>query len=180
MSSFAPSDVWSEITKQVMAKNFLRRNVNIKIKLTRDGVIEDNQKISMPKGSAVLWMSYEYDLYGLSAGKSTVDVQHELAYEMWNKDLRLPRFERVIVSSDGKEIKRYEGAALNEIDNKQGSIVLSKDKAVNLPPPERNMPVKIITERYEIVNIPGSYNLVMPELVAKSLCASLSSRSRRP
>jgi hypothetical protein len=168
MDSFVPSDVWAEVTEQVMKRNFLRRNIEIKIRVFREGELGGGQKVSLPQSRAVLWMSYAYDLYGLSAGSSKVDVQHELGYHMWDQELRLPRFIRVTVSGPGKESKNYEGDSLNRIDDKKGSIHLKDADTVKLPPPDRNTPVRITTERYEIVSTPGLYGLVMPQLVARS------------
>jgi hypothetical protein len=41
-----------------------------------DGVLRNGQKVSLPKGQAVLWMSYGYDLYGMAAGESQIAVKH--------------------------------------------------------------------------------------------------------
>ncbi|MDQ5838319.1 MAG: hypothetical protein M3379_16190 [Acidobacteriota bacterium] len=169
MSSFVPKDVWMEVTKQVMSKNVLRRNVDIKMRLVRDE-LPDGQKISLPCGQAALVMSYSYDLYGLSPGTTPVEVSHVLGYEMWNKEQNLPRFNRVtVVYPDGAPPIVYQGDELRRIDDKKGSIVLKDADAVVLPPPDRGVPVRVTTERYEIVNVPGTYNLIMPELVARPL-----------
>jgi hypothetical protein len=168
MSAFVPNDVWTEVTDQVMKRNFLRRNIQIKLRLFREGELEGGQKISLPPDRAVLWMSYGYDLYGLSAGSAKVSVQHELDYHMWDQSLSLPRFVRVIVSHPGQQSKTYEGDSLNKIYDKHGSINLDKEEIVSLPPPDRKVPVRITTERYEIVSIPGLYSIVMPQLVART------------
>ncbi|MDT4968838.1 MAG: hypothetical protein QOJ64_3575 [Acidobacteriota bacterium] len=168
MAAFVPGDVWTEVTEQVMKRNFLRRKIEIKMRLFREGELEGGQRVSLTQGRAVLWMSYGYDLYGLSAGSSTVDVQHELDWNMLDETLHLPRFTRVIVSRRDSSPKKYEGDSLSRIDNKHGSIFLKDGDTVGLPPPDTNMPVRITNERYELVCIPGSYSLVMPQLVARS------------
>jgi hypothetical protein len=99
-----------------------------------------------------------------------VEVRHLLAYEMWNKEQNLPRFSSLTVAyGDAPPSRVYQGDDLSRIDDKLGSVVLKDADAVVLPPPDENVPVHITTERYEIVNVPGSYNLIMPELVARPL-----------
>ncbi len=89
-------------------------------------------------------------------------MKHELDYyQMWNADLQLPRFDRVIVSGPGVR-KIYEGQELLRIYD-GGAVRFN----VRLPSRYSGKAVRIVTERHELVSTPGSYDLVMPELAGK-------------
>jgi len=165
MKAVVPGNVWDEVRTEILHRRALRRNVRIDMKITRDAVV-GGRRIQLPPDFAVLHMSYSYDLYGIAAGQSKVEVRHELANEMWNDDLQLPRFESVIVREPGGE-RRYDAVNLAKISPQRGVV----DFDVTLPPPTSGQAVSITTDRYELVRVPGSYNLIMPELTA---CADRS------
>ncbi|MGA8806612.1 MAG: hypothetical protein WB973_01955 [Thermoanaerobaculia bacterium] len=164
MLAFVPENVWDEVKDQIIRRNAVRRNVQMELRLSHEAPPVNGKKVALPPGQAVLWMSYGYDLYGLAAGESHIDVSHEVDYTpMWNPDLRLPRFDRVIVTDADGRITVYDGAALQRLEDGKGSLTLT---SIRLPPPSQGKPVRIVTERYELVNTPGYYYLVMRELTA--------------
>jgi hypothetical protein len=169
MSAFVPGSVWTEVKEEILHRNAIRRNVQIDLEMSREALLSDGRRVSAPKGQAILWMSYSYDLYGMSDRESQIPIRHQLGFEMWNQDLQLPRFERLTISGPSDGDKRiYVGMELKEIDDGKGSISLEGGNSVKVPPEGSKNPVRITTERYELVNVPGSYNLIMPELTAKS------------
>jgi hypothetical protein len=167
MAEFMPPSVWDEVKQEVLQRQRMRRNVDFEFKVLRDAKLSNGKYVTAPAGQVILWMKYGYDLYGMTASPIDVEIQHELAYEMWNDKLQIPRFERVSVISDhGKKVKMYVGDELQKIDDGKGSIRLKGPNVVQLPPARLNEPVRIESERYELVSAPGSYNIVMPELAA--------------
>lgn len=166
MLAFVPENVWDEVKDQIVRRNAVRHNVEIAISLSRDAPAIDGKRIPLPPGQAVMWMSYGYDLYGLAAGESHIDVSHEVDYTpMWNPDLQLPRFDRVIVTDGEGNRTEYAGTALTALEDGKGGLTL---KNIRLPPPNEHKPVRIVTERYELVNTPGYYYLVMRELTSRT------------
>jgi hypothetical protein len=169
LSAFVPETVWSEVKDEILHRNAIRRNVELDLVISEEAVLSDGRRVSAPKGQAIMWMSYSYDLYGMSDRESQIPIRHQLAFEMWNQELQLPRFERVTVSGPTDADKRvYEGVELKKIDDGKGSIRLEGGNSVKVPPEGSKNPARITTERYELVYVPGSYNLIMPELTAKS------------
>src|SRR5205085_1257272 len=111
MLEWVPENVWNEVKAQIIHRNAVRHNVQIELRLTREAPAINGKRVPLPPGQAVLWMSYGYDLYGLAPGESHIDVSHEVDYTpMWNRDLQLPRFDRVIVTDAEGEKTVYEGA----------------------------------------------------------------------
>lgn len=160
MSEFVPDSVWNEVKQQVLYRRALRRNVQIELKI--------RHVAELPPGRAVLWMSYSYDLEALAAADMPLTIEHELDYFMRDEKLNLPRFDRVLVVGPGAQIERlYEGDGLKRIYDGKGSIKLQGADSVRVPPRDSGRRIRIITERYEIVNVPGYYYLVMRELTAK-------------
>src|SRR6266404_919101 len=110
MSSFVPPSVWGEVTNEIIQRKAIRRNVQIDLELTREVVLPNGQVVPAPKGQAVLWMPYSYDLYRMSDKESQINVQHQLEYEMRNEQLHLPRFLSVTVSGPSEhQVRTYQG-----------------------------------------------------------------------
>ena len=107
-----------------------------------------------------------YDLYGLKPHAFDYTVRQALGNtHLHNKEGTLPRFERVTVVGG----KSYSGNELNDLV-KDGLLTMPP---ITLGPWKRtdarselteNAGVRIIFERSEIINIPGTYNLVLAEL----------------
>ena len=168
MSAFVPESAWSAVKDQVIRRNAARRNVDITLRVSRQApAVNGKPAPALAPGQAVLWVSYSYDLYGLADDASTISISHELDYFMHNAQLDLPRFERVLITGpDSNDRREYRGND-PEIYKGKGQLELTGKHAVRLPPPKSGKPVRILTERYEIVNTPGYYYLVMRELTAK-------------
>jgi hypothetical protein len=162
MSSFVPESVWTAVKEQVIRRNAVRKNVDITIRVGR--------RPSLRPGQAVLWMSYAYDLYGLSDEWSTISVSHELDDFMRNNAQNLPRFERVLIIGPEPNDRREYSGNDPAIARSKGRLELTGEHAIRLPPAKLAKPVRIVTERYEIVNTPGYYYLVMRELTTKDDC----------
>jgi hypothetical protein len=156
MESLVPRVVWYEIKDQILSKRAFRRNVDLDLKISR-----------LPNGQAVLHMKYGYDLYGLTAGEPPI-VEHELDNIMWNPQLELPRFESVVVQGPGpNDSKTYVGKELQQLHVALGKIRLDGRSRVPLPLPTSGGHVRIITERRELMYVPGSYYLILPELTVR-------------
>lgn len=166
MAEFIGKNGWKDLEQEVLRGHRIRRNVDIEFKISRKARLSNGKYITAPPGQVILWMKYGYDLYAIDPAAASERVQHELAYEMWNPELGIPRFEKVtLIRDNGTKEDPWEGERLARI-YKDGSVVLGPD-IVNLPAPQLNQPVRIVSERYELMSAPGSYNLVMPELTVR-------------
>lgn len=175
MSSYVTEAVWNEVNAGVFKKTVRRENAEVKLRLQRQGVLPNGQTITLPEHQAVLWMEYSYDLYGMATGSPRLEVQHSVDYYMWNEQMNMPRFERVVIIKHfpKEEEIRYEGVGLQKIDKGRGTIRLAGETGIDLPPPEKQSPVRIITERYEIVNLPGFHGIILPELTTGTIKVSI-------
>jgi hypothetical protein len=161
MSLFIPKPVWNEISNEVVHRPAIRKNVVINVDVSHKAPPVTGQSVSLPPGQSVMWMKYSYDLYGLEGRPVTVSVDHTLDYHpMWNKDLRLPRFDKVVVTGPNTSQSYVGEAQLNRIRIGDDSITVK----VQLQPLASGKPVHVETERHELVNTPGTYYLVMREL----------------
>jgi len=172
MSSFLGENVWKEMRDEVVRTPVLRRNHVVRISLMRNGTLRNGQVISFPKCRALLHLESGYDLYRLTPENTPATVQQALNFEMWDQQLQLPRFELVrIIDLDRflqqKERKRYQGETLRKIEDGKGNIKLEGAEAVDLPGPGENKPVRIVSERYEIVSTPGQYSFILPVLTTR-------------
>jgi len=167
MAEFLPQRDWEEMKQEVLHRHRIRRNIDIEFKISRKARLSSGKYITAPPGQIILWMKYGYDLYAVAPGAAYEPVRHEVAYEMYNPELEIPRFEKVTVIRDhGRKEDPWEGERLKRIfDGK--SIVLGPD-IVQLPDPQSKQPVRIVSERYELMGAPGSYNLVIPELTLRT------------
>lgn len=164
MLASVPQSAWDEVEDQIIRRNAVRRNVEIRLKLLHDAPLVNGKKVIVPNGQAVLWMSYSYGLYALSPGETSLDVSHEVDYKpMWNAGAQLPRFDRVAVINPDAPAQAWQGHTLKEVCDTKGGLSLTK---VRVPGRSENKAVRISTERYELVNVPGYYHLVMRELTA--------------
>lgn len=150
MGEYVPPEIWQEVKRQIIYRSVIRRDVDIRLNLTRDADLENSQ--------AILWVEFEYELHGLTNESAKMTVKHELDYQFRNEQKDLPRYQRVVVETDEGAIE-YEGPDRLAAILKDGVITLS----IQLEP-RGGKPVRILTERLELTNTPGSYNLYMTEL----------------
>jgi len=92
---FVGEPVWNEYREEVLRAPFLRRNIEIRLRIFREWQSDKGEKVTMPPYRAVLWMEYAYDLYPLSKESWSIPLQHDLDYEMYDNTLNIPRFELV-------------------------------------------------------------------------------------
>lgn len=172
---FVGEPVWGAFKELVVGAPFLRKNIQFRLKVLRDFPLKDNTMLSQPQHRAVLLLEYDYDLYPLASNSWDAPLQHALDIDMRDEKLGLPRFESVTImkSSTWKPQKReYEREELSGLVDETGSIKIPLESAlkntVDLPSPGDKIPLRVLTQRYEIINIPGSYRIVMPVLAAKT------------
>jgi len=142
-------EVWLELKELIETRRVIRRNVHLRWTLARNASLGANE--------AIFGLEHEYELHALSSRKSSFTIEHELDYHMSQKELCLPRFERIVIDPPGADALVFEGDGLDE--NCKGGKLSVK---VELQP-RGGDPVRIRVERYELVNVPGSYNLYTPE-----------------
>lgn len=152
-----PQSVWDSAKTQIFERSVFRGNYEARWVVQIDG--------SLPPDQAILKTRFSYDLYGLKPQPSVYTVRQELEnIHLRSADGRLPRFDSVLIAD-----KMYTGDELNP---------MVKDGLLTLPPVNlnawkktdarselsENSGIRIIFERTEIINIPGSYNVVLSEL----------------
>ncbi len=145
------AEVWDEVKKLIEHRNVIRRNVRIRLSLhTMPG---------LKKHEAVLRVEQDYDLCGLTQRRATVRVEHELDYHLRNGASEFPRFEYIEVNPPGPELKKYSRADIKTMcpEGKFSQIVTVE--------PSGGEPVHIQVQRFELVHIPGSYNLYSSEFI---------------
>lgn len=168
LAQYLPSGALGQIEAQMFHRRAFRTNVLIHVRVSYEAPPLKGAPASapMPPAQAVLWMSYSYDLSSLAGDDLPLEVEHELDHVMRNESLDLPRFERLIVARPGAVVKKYDedDDSLKEVYDGR-KVRLTGKNIVLLPADGR---VNIRTERYELVNIPGSYYLIMPEVAVTS------------
>jgi hypothetical protein len=148
----------------VFQRELIRENADFIVRIYRDD--------ALAPGQAIIKVDIGYDVYSLRTfgDKDYRFVQELESFNVRGKDKdghELPRFEVVSISTREKP---YEGEELQKMVDK-GHLKLA-DPIYLKPWPNRNpgsepkerSAVRITTRRAEIVNIPGSYNIVLGEL----------------
>ena len=153
-----PQSVWEEIKTQFLGRSVMRGNFEARWTIQQDS--------SLPSDQAVMKVHIAYDLYGLKSQPFDYTIRQALGnIHLRNAEGTLPRFDRVTVVGG----KSYSGEELNS---------MVKDGLLTMPPITlkswkktdakseltENSGIRIIFERSEIINIPGTYNLVLAEL----------------
>lgn len=175
MAANVQEEVWEEVHKEIFHWPVRRSNIKIRLKVTHDWQPAEGGKKTFPDRMSVLWMEYEYDLYSLMAGRKRFDVSHLLDY-FFEKDteINVPRFERVkITGCDSVVVKDYQGTELAGVCDGKGNVELVGNNGIALPSPKQKQYVRITTERYEFVNTPGVYAIIMPELMIGKIKISI-------
>lgn len=141
---------------QIFKREVIRENAELRFKIRQDN--------TLPAHQAIIELEIGYDLYGLKPEDFKFTVQQELEhYYLRNEAKNLPRFDSVTVGD-----KLYKDDELKGMVEK--GLLTLKDITVK-PWPRREEPqmkqnsaMRIITERTELVYIPGSYNIVFSHL----------------
>jgi hypothetical protein len=173
MSTNVPEEVWDEVNNEIFHWPVRRSSIAIKLKIKQQWpyVGRPGKKV-LPRHKAVLEMEYGYDLYRLRAGRSKFEVTHDLDYFVdKDEEINAPRFESVVIlrGDNGATLKEYDGLALTQLCDAEGNLKLAGEDAIELPPTKKKQHVRIITRRVELVNTPGVYVVIMPELVIGSI-----------
>ena len=117
--------VWTELRNEVFRAPLMRRNLQIRLKLTRNWPVGRGEIISLPTHQAVLWMEYSYDLYPLTNESWNLPIQHQVDYEMFDKTLGVPRFERIKLTKQATQweaqTEEFRGAELDQISDGKGT-----------------------------------------------------------
>lgn len=142
---------------QIFDREVIRENAELRFRVRHDD--------KLPKNQAVLDLEIGYDLYGLKPEGFNFTVQQELEnIYMRNEALNLPRFNSVTVGN-----KLYTNDELKAIVEK--GLLTLKDIPVKPWPrhdsdssQSENTGIRIVTERSEIIYLPGTYNIVLSQL----------------
>jgi len=168
LSTFIPNVVWNEVKTEVLLRKVFRSNMELRLKVLEGEFKFDDKadSIKIPEDKIVLKTILSYNLYGISTGNSNVDVKHHLDQHMRNNDMRLPCFTSATIKGGENESKIYIGDELAAlVDSRTGCLSLSGKNNVKTSYLNQTNPTVICIERYEIVNVPGLYTMVMPEMV---------------
>jgi hypothetical protein len=150
-----PKSVWDEVNKNVLKSDAIRRNVKIDFEIKPDQ--------SLQPGLALLFITYNYDIYRLKSNSAEIEVQHNIVNDYNN----LARFERVIVTdAQGNTLAEYKAENGQERKKEFRTLVhmeqgydFKKDVFID----ERA--VHVMNQRYEIINLPGTYSLGIPTIM---------------
>ena len=138
-------EIWQEVQELLEAKAVIRRSTRLRLQFENvDGI---------NRHEALLRVDHEYDLYCLRPKSLKHTIAHELDYQLRNQELRLPRWEAVVVEP--------EEAKSNDDAPDLGKPRIEVE--VTLASRQEQQSVYVRTERLELVNVPGSYNFYTPE-----------------
>jgi len=147
--------VWFELEDLIEKKAVLRKELRVRLELYRDAGLQPYE--------ARLQVELEYLVEGIGK-RRPLKISHDLDYQLANRHLRLPRFERITILriADGSATAHASEETVLESDqlveaNKSGRFEL-ESAALK---PEETMRIRVVRE--ELVHIPGSYNLYTPE-----------------
>ena len=145
LASNIPNDAWEQVNTEILQKNVIRRDFQIRLKLRSDPNLASTQR--------VLGLETDYQLHGLRTHPVKYTLQHALDEEMWNEGLGLPRFDSVIIGNTtliGDDLKRRVNAE---------GIFSEPDLELRA-----NNPVRVVVKRSEITYKPGTYHFIFGEL----------------
>jgi hypothetical protein len=152
MSDKITPEVWLEVRELIENKKTIRKAVHIRVELS------EVQELCQ-RHLSMLAVEYSYELYGLGKKPAKAMVAHELDYQFGGIWGTLPCFTGFNID-DGSATPAADD--LNEA-NKTGKIV----RDVWLSDREGS-PIRVWLKRHELVPVPGSYNLYIPDF-AKDL-----------
>lgn len=136
-------DIWQEVKKQIIERDTIRQNVDVRLKVEPLGPLP---------GPVALWMQFEYDLLGLHSTPKMCSLVHHLDNHVTYEEL--PEFEYIRV---GEKIYKDGSGACDCV--KDGTFTTDVELAAR-----DGDPIRVVTVRKEVTYIPGSYNLTMMEL----------------
>lgn len=161
MGKVVPPSVWKEVQSTVIERDRIRRDINIRIRVARQE--------SLPAHQAVMWMEYGYYLSGLQLQDRQIEVQHTLDDTIVDAAADLPRFEQIIIDQnvyDPYDTSAFASEGSKRKVSKDGKITIEERRAtlkIHLGSEEKP-PMRIVTVRRELINVPGEYDITMSEL----------------
>jgi hypothetical protein len=165
MAESLPDNAWKEVRQEILGRPVVRRNVQIEFSLSHEAPLPDGRHVPVRNGQAVLTMTYAYDLYSLMSSGTHIEVSHALDYQpMFDPALALPRFASAVIREPGVAPRYYCSGDKTLTGDGHGGLTLSE---IHMPPFRANEAVHVETKRYELVNVPGYYQLVMRELTTR-------------
>lgn len=150
-------EVLGVATEEVFKREIMRENAELRFTVQRDGRLPDSQ--------ALIEVQIDYDMFSLKPSGDdkfffTQELEH---FNAWNPETNLPRFDKIVVG----DAPPYQGERLLGLV-KQGSFTADTPATLQYWPEKlEDRPKKalhVTTIRTEVINIPGSYHIVMGEL----------------
>lgn len=158
MGKVVPPNVWKEVQTTVIERDRIRHDVNIRIRLLRQD--------SLPTNQAILWMEFGYYLQGLHLKDQSIEVNHVLDDYMPDESAGLPRFDRIVIGNEEYSPSTFPAKDEKARVSKDGKVKIENMKAtlkLSLGSQEKP-PIRIVTVRRELINLPSMYDIVMSEL----------------
>lgn len=137
-------DIWEEVRKQVIEKDWLRENLHVKLELrpAPDADLEPNEML--------LWLQMRYEVCNLRATRRRATVHHRL--DTHHARGPFPRYTHARINDRAIPLDGIaDGVFEHELD---------------LLPRDGTAP-RVLIEREELVYVPGTYVLTMGSLVKR-------------
>lgn len=167
LSKFIPEVLWNEIQTEIFNRKAFRTDMEMEIELFKEFDDIDGNKVILPENVRILKTRLSYLLKGMSASKHHVDIVHHLDEHMRNNQLNVPRFITAALTDENGTVTNYTGKNLdNIIDTGKGRLFIPSNRCPAIS--YHGSGVKVVVERYELVNVPGLYTMVLPEMVIPS------------
>ncbi len=153
-----PKELWAEVKSEILSRGVCRSKMVMNVDFFEGSIKNKELDLqSIAVGKAVIRVAISYELKGLLKRKHSVLVTHIADQHMYDAALGLPCFTSAYIKPTNFVYDQ------NEIKQRVKAGVLSFP-AVTFSPPDDNI-FTVETIRYEIVNIPGLYTMVLPEMV---------------
>ncbi len=140
-------EVWLELKEIIDAKSVIRRDVRLRLEVERHPTLLPHE--------VILKVEHQYDLSALLNKHSKYIIRHELDYQLENRDLKLPCWDSVVIDPDTRRTRK------DKIDLLADCLSVE----VSLPPRWHEESVFVQIHRRELLHLPGSYNLYIPEFM---------------
>jgi hypothetical protein len=144
LRSNIPKEAWEQVNTEILQKNVIRRNLEIRLRLRSDPNLSPTQRI--------LAVETTYELFGLRKQPVIYTLQHAVDQEMWNKAVGLPRFESISIGNKTLTDDEIRNAV------KEGVFTAAPEQL------DSQHPLRVVVRRSEITNKPGTYHLIFSEL----------------
>ena len=167
LAAFIPDTLWNEVQSEIFTRKAFRTDMNLQIELYSDSIEMGGNIFVIPHGQRVLKSVLSYKLKGMSSSKHHVDIVHHLDIHMKNDNLKMPRFIKALVTDENGHVSSYTDKYLATIVNSEkGILTIPSNRCPSIL--FQGKGVKVEIERYEIVNAPGLYTMILPEMVIPS------------